>query len=83
MTNITIYSVGGTQQENTNTVNIGGVVWNAPFGQTQEVEDGLRELTVNKTTLPHQIPVMVEARGYDTILNITVNEDTIHVALGE
>ncbi|MDM8545313.1 hypothetical protein QUF61_02350 [Candidatus Venteria ishoeyi] len=82
-TNIIINIVAGTQQENVTSVTIEQQVWNAPFGQTHPVANGFHQLTVNKATQPHQISINIEARGYDTILNITVNDDNINVAIAE
>ncbi|WNV03981.1 hypothetical protein RP726_16335 [Candidatus Methylospira mobilis] len=82
-TNIVVNIVGGAEAQNTTAVTIGNVRWGlngtAPFGAAQAVPDGFQALTVYKTTVPTQISITVQARGYDTTLNITVNLTTIDV----
>lgn len=69
-------NVGGTDAQNTTAVTIGNVRWGlngtANFGVAQNVADGYQPLIVYKTTQPTQISTTVEARGYDTTVNITV-----------
>jgi hypothetical protein len=83
VTSVIVNIVGGTDAQNTTAVTIGDVRWGlngtANFGTAQNVADGHPLLTVYKTTQPVQIEITVEARGYPTTLNITVNADTISV----
>lgn len=84
-TSVTVNIVGGADAQNTTAVTIGNVRWGlngtAAFGAAQNVADGDHLLTVYKTTQPTQISIAVEARGYPTIVNITVNADTINVQI--
>jgi len=83
VTSVIVNIVGGTDAQNTTAVTIGNVRWGlngtANFGAAQNVADGNSLLTVYKTTQPAQIAITVDARGYPTTLNITVNADTISV----
>ena len=85
MTSVTVSIVGGTEKENTTAVTVGSVRWGlngtAKFGEAQDVTEGSRTLTVYKTTDPKQIATTVNVPATATTFGVTVNKDTISVAV--
>lgn len=81
--NVTVNITGGSQQENTTAVTLGTARWGlngaAPFGGALPVADGFQTLSVYKTVGTSPISITVQVRGWDTTLNIVVQNDTIAV----